>query len=75
MAYVTRAMRERVADERARRTPGPCGHSIVEYREYQPSFTLEDGEIVTTPHPRYRPLLFICGVCGREATHGDGGLA
>lgn len=49
----------------------PCGHTAGDYREYPATTTITfiDGQFVEAKfdHPRYRPGLFRCDICGTEA--------
>ena len=45
-----------------------CSHPSYLHREYQATWAFVDGELIETPHPRYRPTLFVCNQdgCGCE---------
>lgn len=46
--------------------PCHCGHSQLQHREYAPTWSIVEGELVETPHPNYRPGLFKCDHCSCE---------
>ena len=42
-----------------------CGHGVEAHREHAPTFQRDsDGYLVEVPHPRYRPMLFVCTAQG-----------
>lgn len=43
-----------------------CGHTVREHRELQATLSIEDGAIIETPHPDYKPLHFHCTADGCE---------
>jgi hypothetical protein len=60
-AYVTRAMRDRARDRVYAEQVCECGHLRMQHLELpSETYTLEDGVIVATPNPAYRPLHFHC---------------
>lgn len=60
-----RALRQQWAMEAAEKIPcSGCGHPPSRHREYQPTYEIRGGEIITVEHPRYKPALFHCEVEG-----------
>lgn len=66
MAIYGRALRDAARDEAAakRMCRNGCGHPAYQHLELQPTFVIEDGEIVARPHPDYKPLHFHCNAEG-----------
>ena len=68
MAIITKATREAARDAAYSRKLCPCGHLRAQHRELAASTVIENGLLVTRPHPQYRPLHFHCAAdgCGPE---------
>lgn len=63
MPRAGRALRMAWALEREGDKLCECGHQMRGHRELPPTWSIEDGALVETPNPNYKPLHFHCAEC------------